>query len=266
MEVHHHSHLASGETHTKRKKWTEYFWEFLMLFLAVFCGFLAENIREHQVEHEREKQYMITMMEDLKNDTAVLARVVAFWNDINNSIDSVSDAIQFPIAQTNFAKAYRHLSNALNYYGFRYNDRTISQLKNSGGFRLIRQRDVANKIIFYDQLNQNAIPNIYGEHTMLHMQTLALRNKVFVQEIANEVYRRYKYIPPPSSDNKWIDSMIQLHKIPVSPEAYSTLMFEFKNSLLALRKDFTNMKWGYDRERELMNGLLAILHEKYDLK
>ena len=30
MEVHAH-------THTERKKWTHYFWESLMLFLAVFC-------------------------------------------------------------------------------------------------------------------------------------------------------------------------------------------------------------------------------------
>ena len=30
MEVHAH-------THTARKKWTHYFWEFLMLFPAVFC-------------------------------------------------------------------------------------------------------------------------------------------------------------------------------------------------------------------------------------
>ena len=37
MEVHHHGH-------TERKKWTHYLWEFLMLFLAVFAGFLAENL------------------------------------------------------------------------------------------------------------------------------------------------------------------------------------------------------------------------------
>jgi hypothetical protein len=42
MEVHHHAHTA-------RKKWTHYFWEFFMLFLAVFCGFLAENQREHYI-------------------------------------------------------------------------------------------------------------------------------------------------------------------------------------------------------------------------
>ena len=49
MEVHAHSH-------TDRKKFTHYLWEFLMLFLAVFCGFLAENYREHIIEHQREKQ------------------------------------------------------------------------------------------------------------------------------------------------------------------------------------------------------------------
>ena len=62
MEVHHHSHTA-------RKKWTHYFWEFLMLFLAVFCGFLAENKREHIVENHRAKDYAHSLYFDLKDDT-----------------------------------------------------------------------------------------------------------------------------------------------------------------------------------------------------
>ena len=40
-----------------------------MLFLAVFAGFLAENQREHYVEHQREKQYIRSMIEDLQTDT-----------------------------------------------------------------------------------------------------------------------------------------------------------------------------------------------------
>jgi hypothetical protein len=259
MEVHAHSHTA-------RKKWSHYLWEFLMLFLAVFCGFLAENFREHQLEHQREREYMMTMLEDLKSDTSLLADCVAFWHNINSSIDSVADAIQFPIERTDFAKAYRHLSIALNYYGFNYNERTIAQLKNSGGFRLIRQREVANKITLYDQLNQNALKKIDAQHNLLYMQTLALRNKAFVQEITNEVYRRFKYIPPPPDANKWIDSMRQLHIIPLSRDVQNTLMFEFKNSLLALRKDFTNMKWGYDHEKAQMDELIALIQEKYNLE
>ena len=61
MEVHHHAHTA-------RKKWTHYFWEFIMLFLAVFCGFLAENQREHMIENHRVKESM-KQFENLKYDT-----------------------------------------------------------------------------------------------------------------------------------------------------------------------------------------------------
>ncbi len=50
MEVHHHGHVH------EKKKWKEYVFQFLMLFLAVFCGFLAENQREHVVENQREKK------------------------------------------------------------------------------------------------------------------------------------------------------------------------------------------------------------------
>ena len=49
MEVHHHTHSA-------RKRWTHYFWEFFMLFLAVFAGFMAENWREHMIEHKRARE------------------------------------------------------------------------------------------------------------------------------------------------------------------------------------------------------------------
>ena len=59
--------------HTARKKWTHYFWEFLMLFLAVFCGFLAENQLEHKIENNREKQYMGQLIEDLKIDTNAIS-------------------------------------------------------------------------------------------------------------------------------------------------------------------------------------------------
>ena len=264
MEVHHHAHDPAAPHH--KKNWKSYFWEFLMLFLAVFCGFLAEIQVEHYAEHRREKQFMVTMLDDIKSDTALLSDCVNFWNRINNDIDSVAKAIQLPGSRTDMVNVYRHLNNALNYYGFRYNDRTIAQLKNSGSFRLIREKDVANKIILYDQLNLNAMVTIEAQHNLIYMQTLTLRNKVFVQEILNTIYSRFAYSPPPLSENKWIDSMIKEHSLPLSQDDYNKLMFEFKNSLLALRKDFTNMQWGYNQQKQQMNELLEIIREKYHLE
>src|SRR5678816_3065017 len=66
MEVHKHPHHV-----THKKNWPEYLLEFLMLFLAVFLGFIAENQREHIVEHQREVKFMSRMLLDLRGDSAI---------------------------------------------------------------------------------------------------------------------------------------------------------------------------------------------------
>ena len=55
MEVHHHPDL-----HHKKKKIKEYFLEFLMIFLAVTLGFIAENVREKRDDTEIENRNMQT--------------------------------------------------------------------------------------------------------------------------------------------------------------------------------------------------------------
>ena len=82
MEVHHHSH-------TPRKKWTHYFWEFLMLFLAVFCGFLAENQREHIVEKLRAKEYAKSLLSDMRLDTGELRRGISITKFTNSCMDII---------------------------------------------------------------------------------------------------------------------------------------------------------------------------------
>ena len=259
MEVHHHSH-------TSRKKWTHYFWEFLMLFLAVFCGFLAENQREHYIEHQREKQYMVTMVEDLKSDTVRLSFAIKYWAAINNSIDSVAEALILPLSVVDFPKAYRHLNNALNYYSFAYNDRTIAQLKNAGGFRLIRKTNVANKIIAYDQFNTDAIRNIANQYNKFYENVVLVRNRLFAQHIISKIFNQYEYSIPPVSANTWIDSLILRNQSPFNNEVQTALVFEFKNALLAFRKDFTNMEWGHIQLLKLQNELIKLIEETYHLK
>jgi len=70
MEVHHHAH------HEGKKNWKSYFWEFLMLFLAVFCGFLAEYKLEHVIEDQREVKNIRSLIQDLESDTSNLQSYV----------------------------------------------------------------------------------------------------------------------------------------------------------------------------------------------
>ena len=81
MEVHAH-------THTARKKWTHYFWEFLMLFLAVTLGFFVENQREHYIEHQRAKIYAASMKANLQVDTSELKQIVYRGTYAANYLDS----------------------------------------------------------------------------------------------------------------------------------------------------------------------------------
>jgi hypothetical protein len=143
MEVHAH-------THTGRKKWTHYLWEFLMLFLAVFCGFLAENQREHMIEHQREKEYIRSFVEDLKQDTAQLKKIINSFEEKLRFKDSLLEELGNPNIFKSSSRAYYFFDMSRHFPDFIYTDRTIQQLKNSGGMRLLRNRSVSDSIVDYD--------------------------------------------------------------------------------------------------------------------
>ena len=144
MEVHAHSH-------TPRKKWTHYFWEFLMLFLAVFCGFLAEYKLEHMIENQREHKFMQSFVGDLERDTAFLNASFSLKEQRVLAIDSIFDFFE---KNTNAAEVpanvHNHIRRALWDRHLRRNSGTIDQLKNSGGLRLIRKKNVVDSIADYD--------------------------------------------------------------------------------------------------------------------
>ena len=152
MEVHAH-------THTPRKKWTHYFWEFLMLFLAVFCGFLAEYQLEHKIERDREKKFIQTFIEDLKIDTAAISKNLLFRKTKGDQIDSLIDLLS--------EQKIKGYENELYYLGrmlvrttrFQSNDRTITQLRFSGSLRLIRNENAADSIISYQKLVEIILAN-----------------------------------------------------------------------------------------------------------
>jgi hypothetical protein len=145
MEVHAH-------THTARKKWTHYLWEFLMLFLAVFCGFLAENIREHAVERHREKQFIQSFIEDLKTDTASIRQILLFRQTKAERMDSLIHLLSTQQIKGHENELYFFGRTLIRSMRFQSSDRTITQLKNSGSLRLIRNEQAADSMISYQKL------------------------------------------------------------------------------------------------------------------
>ena len=172
MEVHHHAH-------TPRKKWTHYFWEFLMLFLAVFCGFLAEYQLEHVIENQREKKYMSSLVEDLINDTADFNINISSWQKTISHVDSLRGEIEKKPSQRNHLLLYRCAALLNVYNSFVYHDRTIGQLKNAGNFRLIRQKNVADSLVVYDAWIITILKDMEANFSSISLDRRRLQDQLF---------------------------------------------------------------------------------------
>ena len=149
MEVPHHAHGS----HDKRN-WKSYVSEFLMLFLAVFSGFIAENLREHYLENEKASQYVNSMVNDLVKDTLQLGQVIHSNKKILKGIDSLLLYLKAPPSDSAIKKLYVYGSYVGGSILFENESGTITQLKNAGGLRLIKDTASVNCITAYDQLNE----------------------------------------------------------------------------------------------------------------
>lgn len=144
MEVHHHRRS------TGKSSWKHYGFEFFMLFLAVFCGFLAEWQLEHAIERKREKQFIRSLAEDLKRDTAEAAAYIRFNETTRRYCDSLQACLTRPDLLQNSNAFYDYSRELARLARYNPTDRTMQQLKNAGNMRLIRKWHVSNAITAYD--------------------------------------------------------------------------------------------------------------------
>jgi hypothetical protein len=136
MEVHHHSDL-----HHKRKKFKEYFFEFLMIFLAVTLGFFAENLREQISDSHRENEYAKELYAELKDDSASAAVKLASRLQKEKEMDYLSDFFKdsaLTKLPKRFYPAFTISLYLINNYSFEPKDGILSQLRNSGSLRYFK--------------------------------------------------------------------------------------------------------------------------------
>lgn len=166
-----------------------------MLFLAVSLGFLVENQREHYVEHQREFQYMRSMIEDLKSDTTELNENIRLRKERDMMIDSLIYLLgQQDIAINGNSIYYlgRSISPPISFFP---NDRTIQQLKNSGGLRLIRNMEISNGIMAYDRKMRQSVFEL-GDEQQVRGEYRTKANNIFDGKIFHQMMMSKEIIRP----------------------------------------------------------------------
>ncbi len=157
MEVHKHPHHV-----THKKKWGEYVLEFLMLFLAVYLGFVAENFREHNVEKRNEKEMITALYNDIKQDTINLNVIIyKYMSEHENWEDSVELYINTLPLRGNEKKIAKAMTNATNWNLYAPPQVAFDVIKSSGNFKFISNEKVKQAIISLNTLINNYI--IYSQ-------------------------------------------------------------------------------------------------------
>jgi len=144
MEIYHRHKLPPGG------KIKEFVFEFLMMFLAITGGFFMENMREENIERHKEIEYVESMVKNVMQDTISIQEIITNCEKQIKGIDSLITVLKSPVAKLDYHKMYyltmKHLNTLTS---FEPNQITMSQLKSSGGLRLISNKSVSDSIVNY---------------------------------------------------------------------------------------------------------------------
>lgn len=150
METHHHGHVHH------EKKWKEYLFQFFMLFLAVFCGSLAEYQLEHKIEKDRAKEFAESLVVDLEKDTVSMKDHIKFRELIIANADSLAHLLTNGSFESEPEQAFRNFTG-MGYLALLGTYRgTIEQLKASGALRYFKNKQLTTTIIDYYNLLDEA--------------------------------------------------------------------------------------------------------------
>lgn len=244
MEVHKHPHHVMH-----KKKWGEYLLEFFMLFLAVFLGFVAENIREGVVESHREKQFMKSLVKDLQLDTSYLH---LSDSTLNLRLLSIDTTLDYFIAHKDVLAVPGKIISTMkrswwNWVFFNHSG-TIDQLKYSGGMRLVSNRKIVDSIeSYYQQIARfNFGSEIYNT------------NQVQASELQEKLWNAWDYVKYYRGAIRTKDSIV----VNINP-AY---LNQYLNHLLTIKTAAWNDKKNYLALRNRGGRLIELIKKEYHLE
>ena len=194
MEVPHH-------THTSRKKWSHYFWEFLMLFLAVFCGFLAEYQLEHKIERDRAKQFLQSMLVDVRTNIEILDSLLNQDEIIIANYDSLVNWLLLDSATIDRA-AFARKMGAVWIRNYFVRKETYDQMKASGALRYVGNIEFLKKMMDYERINNFA-----------QTRNQEFERKYYTELFIPALYKAYDLICQVNLDTSNYSAPVKMEKI-----------------------------------------------------
>ena len=217
MEVHHHPDL-----HHKKKKFKEYFLEFLMIFLAVTMGFFAENIREHFTDKNNTKEYLETYRDELIQQQALLKQYKKIYQRKIVVCDSVKNIFFNGEENTKLNVLERLNIFAITLVEIPFSTSSYDQMVNAGALRYINNIALRDSMAYYKgQIETVKNYNTRVLSAILGQQAEIVKLMDYHDMITTDTSQSYDFVP----------------HIPVI-KPFDSLSAEQRNSLVAFYEAF----------------------------
>ena len=245
MEVHKHPQHV-----THKKKWGEYLLEFLMIFLAVFLGFIAENQREKITEQSRAKEFAVALVNNLKADTAQFNWLRGFRIRKIKQKDSLLDVLSKPPNPEYDSFLHRLISQGLlSQLYYVAIDATWQEVKSTGALRSINRRVADSVVRYYAYISE-----LMRSETTEATEIKDLRPTLFTFLSADYQYARKR--------NKPFGELKRIRRLKEEPEARNLLF----NWVLHFRDVSEDVEQYEERSLRQATNLLQLIQREYHLK
>jgi hypothetical protein len=252
MEVHHHPDL-----HHKKKNLREYFLEFLMIFLAVTMGFIAENIRERITDRNKEKEYIESLVQDLKTDITLANEKIKSITIQMYGMDTLEMLLTPDVNKSDSAVyiCYRQRESLHNQHIINFSDRTITQLFSSGNMRLIKKQSISDRITQYysDIKDVDAQRGYYIDYFHKCL------------DIFQEIYEFDSYHSKLDSDGKGVIPLLVYGKLRIATTNAEDLK-KFKSTIEFTKEIISSYRADIDSLSNEAGSLLKFLKDEYSLR
>jgi len=227
--------------------------EIILVVMGILIALQINNWNETKLERKVEKEYIVSLIEDLKTDSTRLSYLVKRFETAELQLDTVLK-MYHKIAIGYNDTLRRNLPAVINFPDFTYTDRTMQQLKNSGSMRYIVNKKVSNGILDYDI-------------KVKHLLTSYIPDLTFYYENSNQMWFEVVDIEAFETDSKTmsISEMEKGTKNYLLKDDKATLG-KFNNIIRNFKNVTTTVK---DTEKEVLikaTGLMTLLRKEYDLK
>ena len=146
MEVHHAHHPAH------KKKMSEYFLEFFMLFFAVTLGFFAENYREHSIIEHRMQENYAAIIVDLEQDNL---KIDSIFTEAKNGANLITLSHVLYLYKTGAFNEKELLGSVYNiklipsYTTLFVNNTTFKNMQSSGLLSYVADKKLKTDLSYY---------------------------------------------------------------------------------------------------------------------